>query len=548
METPTRYYSITVPKTRRHASTNLFKSHYTVSSPQLYEVRLNFPSDYHIALKRYREFHILKSGVCFTQVYEKSVIPLPDFPSKKLLPMNSKVVEIRREMLETWLQAVIQQELLLPLVFKFLDLSISRISFVMNMVNSVSTPADDAIVLDLAAQLSSEARQKLKTLKFFDKAFFEHQRRLTETALQTLMAHLLPLCADLIVGAKSIYILSKLLSPQHNRDCELIRQTLVRENSELLASMDLQRHICQEFSGDTSQHAFEILLVLHDYYERSCQGHTLFRVLNYNVKAFEVFKQRKIGAVDIKELRRNQTNSDWVSVDDEQFPSISLKYKMEDGTSFMHGSVIVNSTVEDLLSVLTSLENRTKWDMFFEGGKVIERISESEFTVLFRKNFEYGKICYIFKCTVKRFSPTCVSFTLVSATLPDAIIPPGYELVLNCRVVYTIEALSKHKPLKSTISITPLSEDQDFDHDDIKAADYSDVAVLPCCIMTCELEQVKNPLAFTTAALEGRLILQSWSRLKAMVENQDLVGSRSSVARDTLQDIVQRKQLKPTVK
>lgn len=551
MEAPTQYYSVSIPKTRRHSTTKIFKSHYTVSATQVYEVRLNLLSDFHIALKRYSEFLILKSSVCDKQVDAKTLLPLPDFPSKKLISLNSKVVEIRREMLETWLSAVIQQEQLLPLVFKFLDLSLSRMSFVMNMINSASAPVDDAIVLDLAAQLTSEVRQKLKALDNFDRVFFERRRKLSETSLQTVLAHLLPLCADTIVGAKSIYIVSKLISPQHNRGYELFLHCFVRENTELLASMDLHKHICQEFPGDTAQFAFEIMLVLYEYYERTCQAHFLSEVLQYNIKAMETFNNRKVGEFDVKEVRSLKPKSDWISLDDEQFPSINFRYKIEEGTSIFNGSMVVNASVENLLTVLVSMEARREWDMFFDGGKVLQKLSDSEFTVMFRMNFEYNKVCYTLKCTVSRYSPTSVAFALEAVDLPDVVLPPGYKLETGCKSIYTIETLSHdHDTLvKSTMSTTPTMSDNEQEQDDSEAAAYSDSELIGAhrCIMTYELQQTKNTLAYTTASLEGRLILVSWSRLKAIVENHDVVMPRGSISNDTLQDIVQRKKLKTSL-
>lgn len=496
-------------------------------------------------MKRYSEFYDLKAIVCGKQVDEKTVLPLPEFPSKKLLSMNSRVVEFRREMLETWLQAIIQQEQILPSVFKFLDLSMSRMSFVMNMINCVSPPADEAIVLDLAAQLTSEARQKLKALEHFDKAFFEHRRKISETSLQTVLAHLLPLCADLIVGAKSIYIISKLIAPQHNRGYELFLHCLVRENTELLSSMHLHKHICQEFPGDTSQFAFEILLVLHEHYERTCQSHSLYTVMNYDTRALEVFNSRKDGEYNVSDLPRLQSNSEWIQLNDDQFPSIDFKYKSEDGSSYMEGTMVVNSSIDNLLSALVSLESRRKWDMFFEGGRVLETISDTEFNVMINLNFELGKVCYILNCTTEHYSPTSVTFTLDTISLPGTILPPGYNLGPICKSVYTLEAISESKDMmKSTLSSYSVQSDNDMD--DSEAAAYSDSEVLgiPRCVLTYTFKQTKNTLAFTTAALEGRLILLSWSRLKALVENQDLVGSKGSISHDTLQDMVERKQLK----
>jgi hypothetical protein len=458
--------------------------------------------------------------------------------------MNSKVVEIRREMLETWLQSVIQYEELLPSVFKFLDVSLSRMSFVMNMLNSVLTPGDDALVLNLAAQLSSEARQRLKALEYFDKTFFVKTRRLSEQSMQTVLAHLLPLCADLIVGAKSIYIVSKLIAPQHNRGYELFLHYLLRENIELLSSMDLQKHIRQEFQGDTSQFAFEILVALSEYFERTMQHHSLYNVLNYDTKALEVFNLRRAGNLEFKEHTPMPASSDWIYMDTEQFPSINFKYKKEGGTSLYQGSMVVNASVEDLLSVLVSLEARRKWDMFFEGGRVLEKLSDSEFTVLFMMNFEFGKFCYTFSCKVQHFSPTAVSFSLQTVTLPEAILPPGYSWGAETKTLYTIEALREPLPLMQSTLSTQAFSLSDNEQDDSEAAAYSDSeADLPRCIMTYELEMVKDSFAFTAAALEGRVILESWSRLKALVENQDLLGRKASIPHDTLQNMMQRKLL-----
>lgn len=495
-------------------------------------------------MKRYSEFYNLKLVVSPTQVDTQTTQPLPDFPSKKLLSMSYRVIGIRRELLETWLIAVMQQEQLLPSVFKFLDLSMSRMSFVMNMLNSASTPVDDAIVLDLAAQLSSEARQKLKALEHFDKIFFEQRRKLSETSLQTVFAHLLPLCADLMVGAKSIYIVSKLISPQHNRGYEMFLHYFVRENFELLGTMDLHKHICQEFPGDTAQYAFEILKVLQEYFERSCQPHSLHTVLGYSVRAYETFNSRKDGELDIKNFPQHLTSSDWIELTDEQFPDIKFKYKKEHDNSYLQGSMIVNCTVDTLLKHLTDLENRRKWDLFFEGGKVLQKSSDLEQVTLFKYNFELGKVCFVLKCAVRLFSAASVNFSLESVASPGTVLPPGYDLGTDFKSLYSIEAVQELKPLiESTMSTVAAMSDYELECSESAACYDSDAAELPRCRMTYEFEQLNNSLAFITAALEGRTILLSWSRLKALVENQELLGSKGSISHDTVQDMVNRKQL-----
>jgi hypothetical protein len=181
------------------------------------------------------------------------------------------------------------------------------------------------------------------------------------------------------------------------------------------------------------------------------------------------------------------------------------------------------------------LEARRKWDKFFEGGRVLQKGSDSEFTVLFMMNFEFGKVCYTFSCKVRHFSPTAVSFSMQTVTLPDAILPPGYSWGTETKTLYTIEALREPLPLlQATLSMQAFSL-SDNEQDDSEAAAYSDSeADLPRCIMTYELEMVKDSIAFTAAALEGQVILESWSRLKALVEHQDLVGRKGSISNDTL--------------
>jgi hypothetical protein len=209
---------------------------------------------------------------------------------------------------------------------------------------------------------------------------------------------------------------------------------------------------------------------------------------------------------------------------------------MENKMSQLHGSMVVHSPVEDLLNLLVSLEARRKWDLFFEGGRVLEKISDSEFTILIMMASESGKLCYTMKCDVKHYSPSSVSFALETVMIPNAILPPGYSYGGETRALYKIEVLGTSDSLFQAA----LAAADNEPGDSIEAEAVADV---PYCQLTYEMEQTNDTFAFTAAALEGRQILLSWSRLKALVENQDLVGSKGSITHDTLQDMVQRKHL-----
>lgn len=74
---------------------------------------------FHSIEKRYSEFEELHKQL-------KKLITTPEFPPKKVLKWQSKVLESRRVILEAYLQGVLEGETIPRSFFKFLELNLPR--------------------------------------------------------------------------------------------------------------------------------------------------------------------------------------------------------------------------------------------------------------------------------------------------------------------------------------------------------------------------------------------------------------------------------------
>ncbi|KAK7116624.1 sorting nexin-24-like isoform X2 [Littorina saxatilis] len=71
---------------------------------------------HHMVERRYSEFEELHKQI-------KKLMKCPEFPPKKVLKWNNKVLEHRRFALEVYLQGVVYHEAMPKAVFEFLDIS-----------------------------------------------------------------------------------------------------------------------------------------------------------------------------------------------------------------------------------------------------------------------------------------------------------------------------------------------------------------------------------------------------------------------------------------
>lgn len=249
--------AIEVPKAHICGSPGLFGRSFAV-----YEVRfrLSHPTESGCVTKRYREFRSLYETLPASS--------LPVFPAKRYFErLKATVIEERRTLLQTWLQAVASVQPLSRELMNFLGVGPVK------LIGPYLSEQEKAIV-DFENEVESDSRAKLRALDCLSRRLFSgKQHSIRVEYLRRLLDLLVTLSADHIAGGKALSILCSLTSREHYTEAPTVVQEWLSLGPDRLRAMTLNLHLLQYMSRDSREEAFQLFKIIYDLW--SSVGKTL---------------------------------------------------------------------------------------------------------------------------------------------------------------------------------------------------------------------------------------------------------------------------------
>lgn len=454
--TATRALTLSIPHIHTHPSTNLFVSSYTVSSMQSYEVHVQFPSTRHVVQKRFSEFHEFKRRISPTQPSTQSDV-LPPFPAKTWLAMNKVVIERRRASLEAWLVALTKQPGCLTKVMFFLDIPQAWTDFAGKVTSFPDLTDSEQMVYEFIAQLAAGPNHKLRAIERFDNKFFDERRRLRSECLSELLAVLMPISGETLVGPRALNVIAKLISPVHYRDHRMTVQALLFQNVNLVQAMQLQRHLTQE-SSSSFQGAREVSIVFYEYLHRTSQGDKFASILNYSEEACHMFLLNRTGTY---KLNLSQSimglSEEWHGLEADS-DLTWLKYKLVARKLTFNSIVIVSSPFCVCLDNVLHPEKRMEWQYILGEGSVHED-NERDCIEVQKGVIAGQKFMTAMRRRVTQLSEDCCQVSFESVEYAGCVMPPGYMWTDDIKYSYTIKRTTRLEDQPSSLfaSCPPVS-------------------------------------------------------------------------------------------
>ncbi|OMJ94457.1 hypothetical protein SteCoe_2361 [Stentor coeruleus] len=244
---------ISIIRTETRVKSGCLNSKYTVNPIKVYELKLTIDDSYqYFIYKRYKEFRKLYDDVKETLGHNYK---LPKFPGKTLHPMKPATIIKRKLELETWIIGALAVKDLENLLKEFLGIKVDC----ENLVDEHLLNEDEVVIRNFSESINGNSNQRMNLLDTFEKKYFSKRRIIREKQIGTLLGTLLPLCGDEFIGTKSLYVLYKLCTRDHNKDFEIFIQTLTKMPIDMLKKMKLDEYLLKKRYSESQIQAFHIL-------------------------------------------------------------------------------------------------------------------------------------------------------------------------------------------------------------------------------------------------------------------------------------------------
>ena len=185
---------------------------------------------------------------------------MPKFPSKSISSMNPSVISTRRAWLEKWLQSAMSIPTLVNTLKRFLNIQNDMIEPPLDLQN---INEDEFFVKEFTKTIDSYTNSKINIIQNFEKKFFSQRRNISNVFYSSILATLIPLCGDEYTGSKTLDIINKLLTSDHNRDFQIAAKELSKFPVELLQKMKLDESLLKKRFSDSQVQALHILEIIH---------------------------------------------------------------------------------------------------------------------------------------------------------------------------------------------------------------------------------------------------------------------------------------------
>jgi hypothetical protein len=178
---------------------------------------------------------------------------------------GQKLSEQRRQLLEKWLQSILQFRDCQELLLTFLGVSEKVIKTLISS-SGCRLSSGEKIVTRLIRDLSEKGeKNRSKYLKNFDRDFFDSAESSLSPLVQTsLLNVLVPLCGSNGSACQAIDILHRMLRIECYRFAGEIQQSLFN-NLELLKQMQVEKHILNSYSQETGQQGYCIAKLMKEH-------------------------------------------------------------------------------------------------------------------------------------------------------------------------------------------------------------------------------------------------------------------------------------------
>lgn len=380
---------MTIPATELRVHDGVFTRQYSVIFTQVYQIKVLYHFTAYKLFKRYSQFITIQKLVFYIQIPIDIQKQLAPFPSKKWIHNTSaQVIEERRAMLEAWMQNLLEQPLVLDLVLDFLEVPDDKKLKILSKEKCILTD-EDHCVANLLHTFQDDNRHKSRSLEEFEKHFFDQKSGLHSMYMKILIRTLASYCGSENLGSKSLDILYKLIHSSSYRHFEKALAELLMLEFSLLRLIKLDMHILKQFTGDTSEQALEICLVLYNHLQTQMQSSLLSFIvssiqLNDNYQAVEIFNLWVSQGIVQKPSNKKICN-DWRYLRASQ--DMCAKYRTIDKSIDIEITFPVCSSLHKILHYITDIDSLKKWNGLLLDAEDIEVISNEK------------KVCrYVIKC------------------------------------------------------------------------------------------------------------------------------------------------------
>lgn len=351
---------VDVPKAHICASPGLFGRSFAV-----YEVRytLSYPSETGCTTKRYREFRSLYESL--------PAASLPTFPAKRYFErLKAAVIEERRTLLQTWLQAAARIRPLAQELLNFLGVGPA-------VPIGPYLSEEEKAVVDFEAKVEADSRAKLRALDSLAMGLFAGKQSIRVEYLRRLLDLLVTLSADHTAGGGALSVLCKLTSREHYADAAIVLQEWLSFGPERLRTMGLNLHLLKQMARDTQEEAFQLFNRIYDLWGILGRPLMLKLVrptqLNESSEALVLFERWRQGKLSLGRPEPLAVSQAWRTVlFPKSSPDFSLKYRFLGTGIELHAEVRIETDVESVLELIMLPEERRKWDLRIQSVRLLE--------------------------------------------------------------------------------------------------------------------------------------------------------------------------------
>lgn len=172
--------------------------------------------------------------------------------------MKSATINKRKLELENWLLGALAVEDVEDLLKIFLGVKDNY----ENLVEEHLLNEDEVVIRNFSESINGNSNRRMSLLDTFEKKYFSKRRIIREKQIGTLLGTLLPLCGDELIGTKSLYVLYKLCTRDHNKDFDIFIQALTKMPIDMLKRMKLDEYLLKKRYSESQIQAFHILNIL----------------------------------------------------------------------------------------------------------------------------------------------------------------------------------------------------------------------------------------------------------------------------------------------
>lgn len=308
---------VTIPRTRdRIYASFMRKRLVTVRIIQEYSLSLAlYTGELYIVHRRYSEFAEFRCTI--SKVARKLRLTLPRFPPKTLWASRSKVKQLRRELLETWVRSCFSYyELLAPLVdflrlpeFFHMILTEPNKNMLIKQEAGEKLNELEFLIGRFADLMHSNKAERLDSLiHAFTTEFFNKPQKVRPATMSLLLRFLIELVRDDALAFKSIKFVNRLcnqnyFSGENQSGYVQVTEELVKFDIELLAEMKLNLFIRGE-NNHLKAETLKLVAILKEVLSRDQRSRLLVEIvrdrqLNRDTEAIGiVFKRDYLSCSD----------------------------------------------------------------------------------------------------------------------------------------------------------------------------------------------------------------------------------------------------------